>query len=141
MLRNILSFINFVDDTIMNRLQQYSDNDVSAMGQVELESRALVRTASALNNIKEHWDDMKEDLPDALEKNRRLWAIIASAMGEADCLQPEEIRKNILNLSLFVFQRTIHTLAEPRPEDLSVLININMNIAKGLSEKEEVANP
>lgn len=140
MLRNILSFIIFMDGTHMNKSQQYSDNDVSAMGQVELESRALVRTASALNNIKEHWDDMKGDLPDALEKNRRLWAIIASAMGETGCPQPEEIRKNILNLALFVFQRTIHSLAEPKPEDLSVLININMNIARGLSEKEEVAN-
>lgn len=136
MLRNILSFIIFMDSIKMNKSKQYSDNDVSAMGQVELESRALVRTASALNNIKEHWDDMKEELPEALEKNRRLWAIIASAMSETECPQPEAIRKNILNLAVFVFQRTIHSLAEPKPEDLNVLININMNIARGLSENE-----
>lgn len=123
----------------MNVSQKYSDNDMNAMGQVELESRALIRTASALNNIKEHWDEMKDSLPEALEKNRRLWTIIATAMGEKECEQPEEVRKNIMNLALFVFQRTVHALAEPKPEDLNVLININMNIAKGLSEHEEVA--
>ena len=34
---------------------------------------------------------------------------------------------------MFVFQRTVDTLATPAPQKLDVLININMNIAKGLS--------
>ena len=121
----------------MNVSQQYSKTELSSMGQVELESRALIRTAAALNNIKENWEERNEELPEALEKNRRLWTILASAVGEDTCPQPVEVRKNIMNLALFVFQRTIHTLAEPKAEDLNVLININMNIAKGLSAHEE----
>lgn len=120
----------------MNESQKYTENEVSSLGQVELESRALIRTASALNIIKEHWDEKKSELPDALEKNRRLWTIIASAMRENDCPQPEEVRSNIMNLALFIFQRTVHVLAEPSPEGLNVLININMNIAKGLNDKQ-----
>lgn len=120
----------------MNESQKYTENEVSSLGQVELESRALIRTASALNIIKEHWDEKKSELPDALEKNRRLWAIIASAMRESDCPQPEDVRSNIMNLALFIFQRTVHVLAEPSPEGLNVLININMNIAKGLNDKQ-----
>jgi len=121
----------------MDELRKYSNTEVSSMGQVELESRAFIRVASSLNAIREHWDSEQENLMDALEKNRRLWTIIASAMKEDDCPQPVEVRKNILNLALFVFRRTIDIISEPKPESLNILININMNIAKGLSDHSE----
>lgn len=54
-------------------------------------------------------------------------------MNEADCPQPQEVKKNILNLAVFVFQRTMEIAAEPEPHKLDILININMNIAKGLA--------
>ncbi len=117
----------------MDAAQNYTQNDVSGMAQSELESRALIRTASALNSIKEHWDERQNELAEALEKNRKLWTIIASAMSETECPQPEEIKKSILNLSMFIFQRTVDMLANPAPGKLDALININMNIAKGLS--------
>ena len=87
----------------MNESQKYSANEVSSLGQNELESRAFIRTASALNLIKEHWEEKKGELPEALDKNRRLWTIIASAMQESDCPQPPEVRQNIINLAMFVF--------------------------------------
>ncbi len=117
----------------MNISQNYAQNDLSGMGQAELESHALIRTAASLNQIKEHWDECKGELGEALEKNRKLWTIIASAMNEADCPQPQEVKKNILNLAMFVFQRTMEISAEPDPKKLDILISINMNIAKGLS--------
>ena len=51
----------------MNESQKYSANEVSSMGQNELESRAFIRTASALNLIKEHWEEKKGELPEALD--------------------------------------------------------------------------
>ena len=117
----------------MNVSQNYSQNEISSLGQSELESRALIRTASALNNIRENWEQKKSELTEALEKNRRLWTIIAAAMNEENCRQPAEVRKNIVNLAMFVFQRTVDIMLTPKPESLSVLININMNIAKGLN--------
>lgn len=113
--------------------QSYSENEMSGMGQLELESRALIKTAAALNMIKQHWGEKQNELEDALEKNRKLWTIIASAMSEEDCMQPVEVKKNILNLSMFIFKRTVAISLEPKPESLDVLININMNIAKGLA--------
>ncbi len=117
----------------MNLSQNYAQNEVSGLTQAELESRALIRTASSLNQIKENWEERKGELDEALEKNRKLWAIIASAMNEDDCPQPPEVRKNVLSLAMFVFQRTVDTIANPDPQKLSVLISINMNIAKGLA--------
>ncbi len=125
----------------MNISKKYNQAEVSGLDQVELESRALIRTASALNQVKEHWEESKEKLPDALDKNRLLWTVLASAMREEDCKQPPEVRKNILNLALFIFQRTISILADPKPESLKILIDINMNIAKGLNENSSLENP
>lgn len=120
----------------MDHSQSYSQIEVSGLGQSELESRALIRTASGLNQIKENWNERKGELEEVLEKNRKLWAILASAMQEEDCPQPKEIRRNILSLAMFVFQRTVDVLATPEPQKLDILININMNIAKGLSGSE-----
>ncbi|MBE6452350.1 MAG: flagellar biosynthesis regulator FlaF [Alphaproteobacteria bacterium] len=117
----------------MDHSQSYSQVQVSGLKQTELESRALVRTAGALNYLKEHWEEQQGELSEVLEKNRKLWAILASAMKEEDCPQPLEIKRNILSLAVFVFQRTVDILANPEPKKLDVLININMNLAKGLS--------
>ncbi|MBR2033432.1 MAG: flagellar biosynthesis regulator FlaF [Alphaproteobacteria bacterium] len=125
----------------MNLSQGYAQAEVSGLGQAELESRALIRTASALHQIQEHWEERKGELEDALEKNRKLWAILASAMKEDDCPQPPEVKRSILNLAMFVFQRTVDTLATPAPQKLDVLININMNIAKGLSGETVDSTP
>lgn len=113
----------------------YTNNQKEGLSQVELECRAFICSASAMNRIKEHWEEEKKNLPDVLEKNRLLWTVIASAMKEDDCPQPQSVRNNMLQLSMFVFKRTLELLGEPRPEGLDVLININLNIARGLSGK------
>jgi flagellar protein FlaF len=45
---------------------------------------------------------------------------------------PEEIKRNLLALSLFVDRRSFEALAYPAPEKLDILININLNVASGL---------
>ncbi len=121
----------------MNTTGGYIQNEIAGMNEAELEARALIRTASALNSVKENWDSSeKEELSKALDKNRRLWSILASAMSEKDCPQPVEIKQNILNLANFIFKRTTEIIANPEPQKLEILININMNIARGLSGKE-----
>ena len=120
----------------MDNLQQYSNNEINSLNQIELESRALIRTASALNVIKENWETRQNELDEALEKNRKLWTIIVSAMQDNGCPQPQAVRANIINLGMFIFKRTVSIMVDPKPESLGVLIDINMNIAKGLSAHE-----
>lgn len=122
----------------MDASQRYVKTEISGMDQIELESRALIRTASNLNSIRENWEQNKSCLEEALEKNRRLWTIIASAVSDNSSPQPAEVRHNILNLSVYVFKRTLEILADPKPESLRILIDINMNIARGLNGR---ANP
>ena len=119
----------------MNTLAGYAQNEVAGMSEAELEARALIRTASALNKVKENWETSKDELASALDKNRHLWSILASAMKEEDCPQPPEIKQNILNLASFIFKRTVEVMTNPDPKKLDILIDINMNIARGLSGK------
>lgn len=121
----------------MSTLQGYTQTEVAGMNEAELETRALIKAASALNKVKENWGQSKEELHQALDRNRRLWSILASAMKEADCPQPPEIKQNILNLASFIFKRTMDVMAHPEPQKLDILIDINMNIARGLSGKAE----
>ena len=87
----------------MNTVGGYVQNEIAGMNEAELEIRALIRTASALNEIKENWDsNNREELTKALDKNRRLWSILASEMKEEDCPQPLEIKQNIINLANFI---------------------------------------
>ena len=46
---------------------------------------------------------------------------------------PLEIKNNIANLGIFIFQRSIEMEFEPKPEKLAILVTINRNIAAGLS--------
>jgi flagellar protein FlaF len=69
----------------------------------------------------------------ALLFNRRLWTIFMSAAESNDNPQPVEVRQNIRNIAVFVMQRTIEMQADPKPEKLQSLIDINSNIAAGLS--------
>ena len=119
----------------MSELGSYAQNETAGMDELSLEIRALVKSSSALNQIKENWDDQHKDLAAALEKNRRLWTFIASAMRDEDCPHPHEVRQNILNLANYVIKRTNEVLMHPAPEKLDILITINMQIANGLSGK------
>ena len=65
--------------------------------------------------------------------NRRLWTIFMGAAESNDNPQPIEIRQNIINIAVFVMQRTIEMQTNPTPEKLQSLIDINSNIAAGLS--------
>ena len=139
MLRNILDYKKIGKN--MDSTQAYAEVQMSGLSENELETRALIHTASALNAIKENWEEKKSELPQALEKNRRLWTILATAMGEPDCPQDKSVKINIINLSIFIFKRTNMLLAatDPKPEQLNILIDINMNIARGLAENINAA--
>lgn len=121
----------------MDTIGGYTQTEVAGMNEAELETRALIKAASALNKVKENWGESKEEMLQALEHNRKLWSVLASAMKEDDCPQTPEVKQNIINLASFIFKRTIEVIAHPEPNKLDILISINMNIARGLSGKAE----
>lgn len=120
----------------MNNLAGYAQTETVGMDEKEMEIRALVKSSAALNQIKENWDERHKELPQALEKNRRLWSFLASGARDEACPHNDIVRQNIINLANFIFKRTYEVLSHPAPEKLEILININMQIANGLSGKD-----
>lgn len=107
----------------------------------ELEGTLLIKAASQLQRVKEGWPDSRKELHPALIYNRKLWTIFASSAAETDHPLPKEIKQNIANLAVFIFKHTSKVEAEPAPERLDTLININRQIAAGLFQKPGAAQP
>jgi len=54
-------------------------------------------------------------------------------MAQPEQNVPMDMRINLLKLSRFVDKRTSERMANPQPDKLLVLIDINRNIGSGLS--------
>lgn len=101
----------------------------------ELEANLLSRAAVLLSQCQELWeqDGHFERLDNALRFNQRLWTFFQAELVEENNPLPKEIKQNLLNLSAFIDKRTFEVMAYPAREKLSVLININKQIAAGLA--------
>jgi flagellar biosynthesis activator protein FlaF len=92
----------------------------------------LLKSAARLQGIKDSWPTRETELQDALLANRKIWTVFVTAMSSEDCKLPNLIRSNIVNLGMFVFNRTLQMAVDARPEQLTALIDINRNLAAGL---------
>ena len=100
--------------------------------QTYVEADLLLTAANRLQAIHDGWDAKCIELDAALIYNRRLWSIFVSSATSPDNPLPPGIRQNVANLGIFVFNHTLEILANPRPEGLGLLININRELAAGL---------
>jgi flagellar biosynthesis activator protein FlaF len=80
-----------------------------------LEAHVLLKSAARLQGIRENFAAREPDLQDALLANRKIWTIFVSAMSAQDCQLPSLVRSNVINLGMFVFNRTLQLAVNPRP--------------------------
>ncbi len=98
----------------------------------EVEADLLLDAAARLQAVRDGWDERQKDLSAALHNNRRLWAIFIATVTSPDNPLPAPVRQNVANLGLFVVNRSLAILANPRAESLAILIRINRELAAGL---------
>jgi flagellar protein FlaF len=98
----------------------------------EMEAKLLVKAARKLQQVKDTWTGDNTALGEALNYNRRLWTVFASAVCDPQSPLPQDLRNNVANLSVFIFNRTVEAQSEPAPEKLAALIHINRELAAGL---------
>ncbi|MEQ9143886.1 MAG: flagellar biosynthesis regulator FlaF [Parvibaculaceae bacterium] len=107
----------------------------------EVEATLLIRAASRLQKHRDNWDPRAPDLLPALQYNRQIWSIFASAVTDEKSELPIDIRQNLANLAIFVFKQTINVQTSSDPQKLDSLININRQIAAGLFQKPQPEEP
>ncbi len=121
-------------------LQAYETVNKETMPGREIEAAVLTKAARKLKNCQENWNANGRDqqLNDALKFNQLVWSIFQEELKKDDNPLDKQLRADLLRLSSFVDRRIFETMAEPSPEKLNIVININNNIAAGL--RESLAN-
>ncbi|MFZ0610981.1 MAG: flagellar biosynthesis regulator FlaF [Desulfobacterales bacterium] len=100
----------------------------------ETEAAVLTKASRKLKACQDHWDTAHRDnmLEEALNFNQRIWSIFQSELSNEDNPLPKNLRLDIIRLSAFIDKRIFETMAEPAPEKLTIIIDINNNLAAGL---------
>ena len=116
-----------------NAAQAYSRTSHTTASPREIEAQALLKAARQLQEVQSNWAGPGKAMESALLFNRRLWSIFMSAAQADENPQPIEIRQNIANIGVFVMKQTVDMQLNPDPAKLKSLIDINRNLAAGLS--------
>jgi len=123
-----------------NALATYQAVERETISGRETEARVLTEGALKLQNCQSNWDreNNESELSEALRYNQKIWSIFQTELSREDNPLPAQLKKDLLRLSVFVDKRIFETMAQPSPEKLNVVININRNIAAGLRESTAV---
>ncbi len=113
----------------------YNTVSKSSMSPRQLEAAILNRSAAMLKAVQDNWDapDSERKLDEALKYNQKLWSVFQADLADSESPLPKKLREDILSLSVFIDRRTFDLMTTPDREKVSVLININQNIAAGLN--------
>jgi flagellar protein FlaF len=119
---------------LANPLEAYRSVEKATLSQRDLEATVLTKAAMQLQGLRENWTRENHDaqLEEVLNYNQRVWTFFQAELSMEENPLPEEVKRNLLALSLYVDRRSFETLAYPAPEKLDILININLNVAAGL---------
>jgi len=96
------------------------------------EANLLSRSATNLQLVRDAWEIDNSGLDEALDFNRKIWSVFLTSVTGTENPLPDAIKQNIANLGIFVMKQTLEVKAEPAPQKLDTLININRQLAAGL---------
>ena len=113
-----------------NKSQAYRSSQRLGSVARDTEAHALLEAARRLDAAMNGTD--RDAYRAALRLNWRLWTIIQADVSSDGSPLPNDIRQNILSLSVFIDKHTVKALADADESKLRVLIDINRNIAAGL---------
>ena len=116
-----------------NAASAYTRTSQATASPREIEAQALLKAARQLQEVQANWTGPDKNMHDALLFNRRLWSIFMGAVESNDSEQTLEVRQNITDIGIFVLKQTVEMQTNPDPAKLNSLIDINCNLAAGLS--------
>jgi flagellar protein FlaF len=122
-----------------NAFTAYSNMQKDNLSGRELEASVLTRAGLMLKQVQDNWSapDRDQKLGEAIKFNQKVWSFFQAELTDPENPLPKNIREDILNLSIFIDKRLFEVLAVPDQEKLSIVIDINFNIAAGLRTKPE----
>ena len=113
-------------------VQAYQQTARQTVAPRDLEANLLSMAAAHFQRIRNDWELLATELPNALKFNRKLWTVFVTSVTEPESQLPLPVRQNIANLGIFVLSQTAELQVEPVPEKLDILVKINRELAAGL---------
>ncbi len=113
------------------KIATYEQIILSALSQREIDGLAFAKAVFRLEEASKAVDDY-DAYSSALKFHQMLWTFIQADVAADGNGLPDDLKANILSLSIFVDSQTIMALAEPSAEHLHSLIAIDRSIASGL---------
>ena len=125
----------------LNPMNAYKKVEQETLSGREVESKVLLKAAKKLKECQDNWESADRDkkLDESLKFNQLIWSIFQTELAAEDNPLPKSLRLNLLRLSAFIDGRSLETMAYPESDKLTILININHNIAAGLREQPKAA--
>ncbi len=118
--------------TTAQKLGNYTKNQQSVESVRETEARALLNCANRLDAARELNNGFEYYL-DAIRHNQELWTLFQVLLADPQNPLPRDLKITLLNLSRYVDKVSLRASAEYNPDLLNSLIDINKQIAAGLS--------
>ncbi len=118
----------------------YDDATAESLSISEEEAFGVSRAAVMLDQAKVMLDQAKQNRADkaalaaALNYNLELWVAIKGIVERRDNDLLETVKDNLISLANFVADNTFKSAEGLKDETIDTLININLQISKGLLE-------
>jgi len=120
-------------------LNSYTSMQKETLSGRELEASVLTRAGLMLKQVQENWSapDRDEKLLEAIKFNQKVWSFFQAELSDPENPLPTALKQDILNLSLFIDKRLFEVMADPDKDKLTIVVDIDFNIAAGLRTKAE----
>lgn len=121
------------------QLEAYRTVQKTTMTGREIEASVLIAAAMKLKQCQDNWgaQDRNRKLDEALKFNQLVWTIFQSELAKPENPLPKKIREDLLSLSIFIDKRIFSVMSYPSQDKLTILININLNIAAGIRDNSK----
>ena len=123
----------------LNPVNAYTNMQKESLSGRELEASVLSRAGIMLKQVQDNWNapDRDQKLLEAIKFNQKVWSFFQAELSDPENPLPKKLREDILNLSIFIDKRLFEVLAYPDSDKISIVIDINFNIAAGLRTNPE----
>ena len=112
----------------------YAQTAQQTAGPRELEAQLLLRAASHLQAVVDGGVTDRNQVLEAIRFNRKLWTVLATSATHAANPLSAEVKQNVGSLGVFILNHSLKLEMVPVPENCTVLVEINRQIAAGLRE-------
>ena len=116
----------------MHAANAYAKVSRSALTPREAEAAVLLKAAGRLQAFSGPELAGSSALNEALMFNQRVWMILASAVADPANPLPDELRRSVTGIAVFVFRTILDAMIAPTRAKLDALISLNHQLAAGL---------